>query len=80
MKKRFRTSTLELPLNKNESEEANLEALKRERERLLKALERTRNKKQNLQKKTSRLLANAKSLDCILARSHREPEYLKREE
>jgi len=67
-------------LDRDENAEVDLEALRRERERLLKALERIRSEKQRLKKRTNRLLSKAKSLNCILARSHSEPEYLMRDE
>jgi len=67
LKKKPRSVASGLPLERNESAEVNLEALQRERERLLKALERIRNEKRHLQRKTNRLFLKAKSLNCILA-------------
>jgi len=56
------------------------EALQRERERLLKALQRIRNEKRHVQKETNRLFSKAKNLNRILAKSQSEPEYLRRDE
>ena len=80
MRKKPRSAASELPLERNESAEVDLEALKKERERLLKTLERIRNEKRHLQRETNRLFSKAKSLNCILAKSQSEPEYLKRDE
>jgi len=64
----------------NENAKLDVKALQRERDRLLKALERTREEKKRLRKETNRLLSEAKSLSRILDVSHPQPEYLRREE
>jgi len=80
LRKKFRTNSSKLTLNKNEGAVEDLEAVQRERERLLQALKRIRDKKQRLQKETNRLFAKAKSLDCTLIRSQQNSEYLERDE
>lgn len=80
MKKRVRASPLESPPSDYKNVGADVEALQIERERLLQAIERIRNEKHRLQKETTVLFAKVKSLNGILAKSHPEPEYLKREE
>lgn len=80
MRKKPRSTASGLPLERNESAEVNLEALQRERERLLKALERIRREKRHLQRETNRLFSKAKSLNCMLAKSQSEPEYFRRDE
>ena len=80
MRKKPRSTASGLPLERSESVDVDLEALQKERERLLKALERIRNEKRHLQRETNRLFSKAKSVNCILAKSQSEPEYLKRDE
>jgi len=80
MKKRVGASPLESPSSKTEKVKVDVETLQREINRLLQALEKLRNDEQRLQKETTRLYTKAKSLNCILAKSRPEPEYLRREE
>ena len=66
MRKKPRSAASELPLERNESAEVDLEALQRERERLLKALERIRNEKRHLQRETNRLFFEGKEFELHL--------------
>jgi len=78
--KKPRTSASPTLSDRNKNAKLDVKALQRERDRLLKALERTREEKKRLRKETNRLLSEAKSLSRILDRPHQQPEYLKREE
>lgn len=88
MKKRLEAHTAKSPIEEDETAWADLSALKKndlgalkkERERLMNALEKVRKRQKRLQLQARRLWITAKTLDCVLVRLLSEPEYLKRDE